>query len=376
MAKYTVKAGDNPLTLSKMFNLPAQYILDKAGIKKLTAGQTLDIPTVRYTNGQTNPVTSNVANPLNRPDSYSQANTTAGTYQWDENIQSTTTAGGVSNNPAGSFNTGVSGSNAPFMGQTINPMNPQEQALARHGMRVGVSGGLGYGGGYGQGEEQSGAVPKVFQSRTRNPFAGQGAGGGLGNQSLIPAPLYNGNPRPPTMTQAQILQATNGGTTAINSLGTNMGTAPAFTTPAPFYTQSMLGNNAAFGVGTNAINTAENTLYRFMNGENPTITPQQRLTLENMVNGAQGNQGRAMDINGNPWNANTAQTDIYGGQFVQAGERRWVRGADGVVRREVASNGRWRQQGRGGGGGGGGGQKKPVVNYGNAASQSLAWRIS
>ena len=44
---------------------------------------------------------------------------------------------------------------------------------------------------------------------------------------------------------------------------------------------------------------------------------------------------RTVDAFGNPWNANTAKTDIYGGQFIQVGEVRWERSAatNGKLRR-------------------------------------------
>lgn len=63
----------------------------------------------------------------------------------------------------------------------------------------------------------------------------------------------------------------------------------------------------------------------------------------------------ALAAGGNPnqsrqnFNPATAATDIYGGQFVQAGAKRWVRDASGKLKREVAVNGKWRKQKNDGG---------------------------
>lgn len=63
-------------------------------------------------------------------------------------------------------------------------------------------------------------------------------------------------------------------------------------------------------------------------------------------------QSAQRNVNGQivNWNPQTAQTDVYGGEFVQAGATRWVRDSNGKLSREVASGGKWRTV-RGGGGG-------------------------
>lgn len=55
---------------------------------------------------------------------------------------------------------------------------------------------------------------------------------------------------------------------------------------------------------------------------------------------------RTTDEYGNAWNPATAQTDVYGGRFVQEGAKRWVRTSGGRLVREVAVGGRWRKAGR------------------------------
>lgn len=40
---------------------------------------------------------------------------------------------------------------------------------------------------------------------------------------------------------------------------------------------------------------------------------------------------RTTDAQGNPWSADTATTDIYGGRFIQAGETRWERNRNGKL---------------------------------------------
>lgn len=69
--------------------------------------------------------------------------------------------------------------------------------------------------------------------------------------------------------------------------------------------------------------------------------------------------GTQRTVNGRQvnWNPATAQTDVYGGQFVQAGATRWVRDASGKLNREVAAGGKWRKSR----GGGGGRQETPVA---------------
>lgn len=52
--------------------------------------------------------------------------------------------------------------------------------------------------------------------------------------------------------------------------------------------------------------------------------------------------GQRLDRSGNVWDPATAQTDIYGGRIVQEGARRWARDARGRLRRQVASQGKWR----------------------------------
>lgn len=68
--------------------------------------------------------------------------------------------------------------------------------------------------------------------------------------------------------------------------------------------------------------------------------------------------GSSKTVNGKQvnWNPATAQTDVYGGQFVQSGATRWVRDNTGKLTREVAAGGKWRKSR----GGGGGGRETPV----------------
>lgn len=56
--------------------------------------------------------------------------------------------------------------------------------------------------------------------------------------------------------------------------------------------------------------------------------------------------GERLDASGNAWNPATATRDIYGGAFVQEGATRWTRDSRGRVVRQVASDGRWRNQNR------------------------------
>lgn len=54
---------------------------------------------------------------------------------------------------------------------------------------------------------------------------------------------------------------------------------------------------------------------------------------------------RTTDEFGNAWNPATAQTDVYGGRFVQEGAKRWRRTSGGRFVQEGASGGRWRKTG-------------------------------
>lgn len=68
-------------------------------------------------------------------------------------------------------------------------------------------------------------------------------------------------------------------------------------------------------------------------------------------------QGQRLDIYGNAWNPETAQRDIYGGEFRQPGETRWRRNAAGNIIKEVLVSGNnWVRVRSGGGGGGGSGK--------------------
>jgi hypothetical protein len=93
----------------------------------------------------------------------------------------------------------------------------------------------------------------------------------------------------------------------------------------------------------------------------PTIPAATSPSLMNTLTGqmpAQPSQGAApfgtnaygerLDINGNVWNPETATADIYGGRFVQPGEKRWTRNKNGrLIQVQYGKNGKKREVGKG-----------------------------
>src|SRR5688572_13725576 len=66
--KYRVTTKDNPLTLSKKFGVSPQKLLQTNGLKTLTAGQTIKIPTFGQVGGGIyDPSNPNAGNPFFRP---------------------------------------------------------------------------------------------------------------------------------------------------------------------------------------------------------------------------------------------------------------------------------------------------------------------
>jgi hypothetical protein len=73
--------------------------------------------------------------------------------------------------------------------------------------------------------------------------------------------------------------------------------------------------------------------------------------------------GQRLDASGNVWDPATATRDIYGGRFIQVGEKRWER-VNGKLRQVVYGKGGKKTvvKGRGGGGGDGGSyQQQPAT---------------
>jgi len=170
---------------------------------------------------------------------------------------------------------------------------------------------------------------------TTNPrfgVAGQATNPFAANEARTPYPLYNQD-RP-----AQQQQTT-------------------LTGEAPQLTGSFVNpeQQFMFYLQTGQVNSIPGAIAQQTGMEELLQTPGSGWTFQDGAwrqdpNAAASGGTRTQDVNGNAWDAKTAKTDIYGGQFVQEGARRWVRGADGKVRRQIAYGGKWNTQ-KGGGGG-------------------------
>ncbi len=160
--------------------------------------------------------------------------------------------------------------------------------------------------------------------------------------SYVPSPALNITPyQLGTGTQASGLSGQQGASSAMYPANQayptySMNLPPkvpkGFGVPAQiqsgFYQPSNLTGATNFGA-PNASRLAFNTRMANTPGAGSVVSQQTQVPQTVPVGGAApfgyNAYGERLDSNGNVWNPATAKTDIYGGRFIQPGERRWER---------------------------------------------------